>query len=208
MAKKEAPISSLQQYLPPDTYDAVLNYLHYYNVHLTIARDRKSILGDYRHRTINYNHRISVNGSLNKFSFLITLLHELAHLLAFERFGNKIFSHGKEWKNIFGQLLDQFIKQGVFPSDIKEALLQSLLNPAATSCGDEVLLKVLKRYDEVKSGLVFIESIPAGALFKTHDGKIFKKGIKLRKRFRCEEISTRKVYLFSGVYEARLVNSD
>lgn len=208
MAKKEAPISILQQYLPPDTYDAVLNYLHYYNVHLTIARDRKSILGDYRHRTINYNHRISVNGSLNKFSFLITLLHELAHLLAFERFGNKIFSHGKEWKNIFGQLLDQFIKQGVFPSDIKEALLQSLLNPAATSCGDEVLLKVLKRYDEVKSGLVFIESIPAGALFKTHDGKIFRKGMKLRKRFRCEEISTRKVYLFSGVYEARLVNSD
>lgn len=208
MAKKEAPISSLQQYLPPDTFDAVLNYLQYYNVHLTIARDRKSILGDYRHRTIDYNHRISVNGNLNKFSFMITLLHELAHLLAFERFGNRIFSHGKEWKNIFGQLLDQFIRQGVFPPDIKEALLRSLANPSATSCGDEVLLKVLKKYDEVKSGFVFIESIPAGALFKSHDGKIFRKGIKLRKRFRCEEISTRKIYLFSGVYEARLVNSD
>ena len=81
MPKKEVPVDHLQNYLPPGTADAVLNYLHQYKVHLTISRHRQSILGDYRHRTRQRNHRISVNGSLNSFSFLITLLHELAHLL-------------------------------------------------------------------------------------------------------------------------------
>src|ERR1700750_981029 len=105
MAKREAPIDTLQHYLPPNTYEPVLAYLQRYHVHLTVARERKSILGDYRHRVQDKNHRISVNGNLNPFSFLITLLHELAHLLTFEKWGNKVASHGKEWKTVFGQLL-------------------------------------------------------------------------------------------------------
>jgi SprT protein len=202
MSRKEAPISTLQQYLPPHTLEAVLHYLQQYHVHLTVARERKSILGDYRHRTQAKNHRISVNGNLNKYAFLITLLHELAHLLTFEKFGNRVASHGKEWKMVFGQLLAQFIEHNIFPADIKHALLQSLHNPAASSCADELLLKTLKKYDEKQSHLVFVEEIPEGSLFKTHDGKVFRKGEKIRKRFRCEEIKTQRIYLFSPVYEA------
>jgi SprT protein len=205
MARKEAHISTLQDYLPPDTFDAVLAYLQHYHVHLTVARERKSILGDYRHRVHDKNHRISVNGNLNKYSFLITLLHELAHLLTFEKFGNRVAAHGREWKAVFGQLLARFIEQKVFPPDINHALQQSLHNPAASSCADEVLLRILKNYDERPSHLVFVESIPDGALFKTHDGKIFRKGEKIRKRFRCEEVKTKKIYLFSPVYEAEMV---
>jgi hypothetical protein len=103
MSKKEAPINQLQHYLPPNTFEAVYEYLHTFKVHLTVARERKSILGDYRHRTHSHNHRISVNGNLNKYSFLITLLHELAHLLTFEKYGNKVQSHGREWKTLFGR---------------------------------------------------------------------------------------------------------
>jgi SprT protein len=201
MPRKEAPLNQLQTYLPAHTYDAVLQYLHHYKVHLTIAKERKTILGDYRHRTHANTHRISVNGTLNPYSFLITLLHELAHLLTFEQFGNKVQSHGKEWKYIFGQLLDQFIKQQVFPADINQALLQSLQNPAASSCADEVLLRILKGYDQKKRGSVFVENILVGQLFKTPDGKIFKKGEKVRKRFKCVEVATKRLYLFSPVYE-------
>src|SRR5829696_8729604 len=128
MAKKEAHITQLQDYLPPDTFHSVLAYLNQYKVHLTVARERKSILGDYRHRTQAQNHRISVNGSLNKYAFLITLLHELAHLLAFENFGNRITPHGREWKNVFGKLLAQFIEHNIFPEDIKTSLMKSLHN--------------------------------------------------------------------------------
>jgi Zn-dependent peptidase ImmA (M78 family) len=100
MSKEEVPMSRLQDYLPPGTYEPVLDYLRQFKVHLTVARERKSILGDYRHRTHHSNHRISVNGNLNPYAFLITLLHELAHLLTFEQFGNKVMAHGQEWKTI------------------------------------------------------------------------------------------------------------
>ncbi|MGN6165728.1 MAG: SprT-like domain-containing protein [Flavisolibacter sp.] len=201
MSRKEAPISALQHYLPHNTLEPVLAYLQFYHVHLTVARERKSILGDYRHQTYAKNHRISVNGNLNQYAFLITLLHELAHLLTFEKFGNKVASHGKEWKFIFGQLLAQFIEHNVFPVDIKNALLRSLHNPAASSCADELLLKTLRNYDEKQDNLVFVEEIPKGSLFKTHDGKIFRMGERVRKRFKCVEVKTNRLYLFSPVYE-------
>ncbi|HEX6335116.1 MAG TPA: SprT-like domain-containing protein [Flavisolibacter sp.] len=205
MSKREAPLSRLQDYLPPNTMEPVLSYLHQFHVHLTVARERVSILGDYRHRTHAQNHRISVNGDLNRYAFLITLLHELAHLLTFEKYGNRVQSHGREWKQIFGQLLAQFIERDVFPPDIRQALLQSLHDPAASSCADEKLLKTLKKYDTRPSTLVFVESIPTGVLFRTHDGKVFRKGERVRKRFRCEEVRTKRIYLFSPVYEAELV---
>ena len=207
MPKKEAHISTLQDFLPPNTYDAVLAYLQHYHVHLTVARDRKSILGDYRHRTHGKNHRISVNGNLNKFAFLITLIHELAHLLTFEEYGNRVASHGKEWKKIFGQLLAVFIEHDVFPADIRQTLKQSLHNPAASSCADEELLRTLRNYDEQQSHLVFVETLPEGSLFKTHDGKVFRIGQRIRKRFRCEEVKTKRIYLFSPVYEVEPVSS-
>jgi SprT protein len=205
MAKKEAHLSQLQDFLPPDTYEPVLQYLQQYHVHLTVARARKSILGDYRHRTRDMNHRISVNGNLNRFSFLITLLHELAHLLTFEQYGNRVSSHGREWKNIFGQLLAQFIQHNVFPDDIQKALLRSIHNPAASSCADEELLRTLRNYDRKQEHHFLVEGLPAGSVFKTHDGRIFRKGEKMRKRYRCEEVSTKKIYLFSPVYEVEKI---
>jgi len=205
MPKKEAPIDHLQRFLPPETYEAVLQYLQFYKVHLTVAAERKSILGDYRHSTHFSNHRISVNGNLNKFSFLITLLHELAHLLTFEQFGNKVPSHGREWKTTYGKLLEQFLKNKIFPADIEHELLHSLKNPAATSCAEDGLLRVLRRYDDKKSHRRLIEEIPENAIFRCDDGRVFKKGEKMRKRFKCIEVNTGRVYLFSPVYEVEAV---
>jgi len=205
MPKREAPVDHLQNYLPAGTFEPVLHYLNQYKVHLTIARERKSILGDYRHRTHHTNHRISVNGNLNVYSFLITLLHELAHLLTFEKFGNRVQSHGREWKMIYAQLLDQFLKNKKFPADIESELLQSLKNPAATSCAEDDLLRVLRRYDKNK-GLLMVEDLPQQALFRTADGRIFRKGKKLRKRYQCMEVSTGRLYLFSPVYEVEIIS--
>ncbi len=210
MPKKEVPIDHLQNYLPPATGEAVTAYLHQYKVHLTIAKERKSILGDYRHRTHHANHRISVNGNLNKFSFLITLLHELAHLLTFEQHGNKVMAHGKEWKMIFGQLLQQFLLHKIFPADIEKELLQSLKNPAASSCAEDGLLRVLRKYDnkEKENNHLLVEEISLNAMFRLKDGRVFQKGEKLRKRFKCREIATGKFYLFSPVYEVEMTNQE
>ena len=205
MPKKEAPIDHLQKFLPPDTYEAVLQYLQFYKVHLTVAAERKSILGDYRHRTHFSNHRISVNGNLNKFSFLITLLHELAHLLTFEQFGNKVLSHGREWKMIYGKLLEQFLQNKIFPADIEHELLGSLKNPAATSCAEDGLIRVLRKYDDKTSHHRLVEEIPENGIFRCDDGRVFKRGEKMRKRFKCIEVNTGRVYLFSPVYEVEAV---
>ena len=201
MPKKEVPVNHLQNYLPPGTGDAVMAYLHQYKIHLTIARERKSILGDYRHRTNLQNHRISVNGNLNHYSFLVTLLHELAHLLTFEQYGNRVQPHGREWKMIFGKLLQQFIEHKIFPADIEAELLLSLKNPAASSCAEENLLRVLRKYDAKEVAHLLVEELGIGSLFKIKDGRVFRKGEKLRKRYKCIEIKTGKVYLFSPVYE-------
>ncbi len=205
MPKKEIPIDHLQNYLPPGTGDGVTAYLLLHKVHLTIAKERKSILGDYRHRTHHANHRISVNGNLNKFSFLITLLHELAHLLTFEQHSNRVLAHGKEWKIIYGQLLKQFLQSKIFPPDIEKELLQSLKNPAASSCAEDGLLRALRKYDVKENHHQLIEEILPGALFKIKDGRVFQKGEKLRKRFKCREVKTGKMYLFSPVYEVNMV---
>jgi len=205
MSKTEHPLQALNDYLPPDTFVAVAAYLQEYKVHLTVSRERKSILGDYRNAHNNRNHRISVNGNLNTFSFLITLLHELAHLLTFEKYGNRVQSHGREWKSLFGQLLAQFIKNKVFPADIEKELLATLHNPGASSCAEEDLMRVLRRYDPKAPGQMLVEEIPAHSLFKMKDGRVFKKGEKLRKRYRCEEVGTKKVYLFSPVFEVQMV---
>ncbi len=201
MPKKEVHIAQLQDFLPPGTYEPVLSYLRHYKVHLTVARERKSVLGDYRHRTLYTNHRISVNGNLNTYAFLITLLHELAHLVTFEQFGNRVQSHGREWKGCYGQLLAQFLEHRVFPDDISAELQASLRNPAASSCAEDGLMRILRRYDKGRERYQLLEELPADALFRIEDGRTFRKGKKLRKRYQCQDISNGKLYLFSPVYE-------
>ena len=203
MSKKEAPLDYLRRWIPGDAAPLILEYLNHYNVHLTITRERKSVLGDYRHATRTSNHRISVNGNLNSYSFLITLIHELAHLVTFMEWGNAVNSHGKEWKAIYRKMLEEFIRLKVFPVDILSALKKSLHNLPASSCADENLMRVLKKYDENPSDLLLVEQIPEGSCFSLEDQRVFRKGKKLRKRYQCTELSTGKLYLFSPIYEVK-----
>lgn len=205
MAANEHPLQALAAFLPDGTFEKVADYLHKHKVHLTLTRERKSVLGDYRNAIPGKNHRITVNQNLNKYSFLITLLHELAHLLTFEQYGHRVMSHGKEWKAIYSSLLATFVQHNVFPADITHALRHSISNPAASSCAEEGLMRVLRKYDPKKENVHLLEELPANALFATTDGRVFKKGERLRKRYRCQEVKTGLVYLFSPVYEVRIV---
>ncbi len=77
----------------------------------------------------------------------------------------------------------------------------------ASSCAENGLMRVLRNYDKKLDGQMLIEEIPSHGLFKTKDGRVFKKGEKLRKRYRCQEMGTTKVYLFSPVYEVEMVKA-
>ena len=200
MPKKEAPLEYLDNYLPAGASEKLLEYLHRYKVHLTITRSRKSILGDYRHATGTDHHRISVNGSLNKYAFLITLIHEIGHLVTYQQYGNKVYSHGKEWKLAYRHVLEDFMRMKLFPPDLQQALVKSLHDLPASSCSDVNLTRVLKNYD-AKNKTILVEDIKEGVLFKTSDGRIFKRGRQIRKRIECTEERSGKMYLFSPVYE-------
>lgn len=208
MSKVEHPLQALANYLPEGAFEPVVQLIHQYKVHLTVTRARKSVLGDYRHPFMGSNHKITVNGNLNQYEFLITLLHELAHLLCFEQHRNRVEAHGKEWKNFYGSLLKAFIDLDLFPDDITKSLKKTLLNPAATANGETALLLVLRRYNPLKkAGVVVLAHLADGTLFKEIKGRTFRK-IKLRrKRIECIEIATGNIYLFSALSEVEIVNA-
>ena len=154
------------------------------------------------------NHKISVNGNLNKYEFLITLLHELGHLLCYEQYKNRVDAHGKEWKYLYGTLLAEFIQKDIFPIDIKKSLKKTVLNPAATANGETALLLVLRKYDVVKKeGMAFVAHLPEGTLFETEKGKVFKKIKKRRIRIECMEVATGHIYSFSGLSEVKIITT-
>lgn len=207
MPSSEHPLQALAAFLPDKSFDQVAELLHQYKVHLTITRKRKSVLGDYRHAAANANHRISVNGNLNKFEFLITLLHELAHLLTFEKFGHRVEPHGKEWKQEYSRLLIQFVSQSIFPPDITRVLQASIRNPAATANGETELLLTLRAYNvNIRAGFVLVDELEEGAFFETENGKIFQKLNKRRKRITCLEVKSGLTYSFSAIAEVKRYN--
>lgn len=203
MAKKEAPLEALRSFLPEGTFEKLSQYIYEHKIHLTITRERTTILGDFRNAIHGKNHRISVNGNLNKYAFLYTLIHEIAHLLTFTAYGHKVASHGTEWKQQFSALLKEFVHADIFPNDIRMAIADSMKNPSASSCAEVDLLRVFRKYDFGKKDIFFVEDLEQGELFQLNDGRIFRREEKLRKRFRCVEISNGKVYLFSPVYEIK-----
>lgn len=207
MARHEQPMQTLSSFLPDNSYTYVADYLHRHKVHLTISKARNSILGDYRNAYKEKNHRISVNGNLNKYSFLITLLHELAHLLTFEKYKHTVSAHGKEWKALYGNLLAVFVEHSIFPDDIRNELIRSLQNPGASSCTEEGLMRVLRRYDAPKEDVFLLEQLPEHAVFATKDGRQFIKGNRLRKRYRCKEVASGLHYLFSPIHEVKKVSA-
>lgn len=191
--------------MPIGSYQLIEPYLLHYKVHLTITRSRKTVLGDYRNAYADKTHRITVNGNLNKYAFLITLLHELAHLITFIRFGHKVASHGKEWKSQFSDLLAHFVQAELFPNDINIQLKKSMSSPAASSCADDALMRVLRKYDPQKEGFCLVEDLQEGERFKISNGRIFKRLHQQRKRIQAIEITTNKLYLFSPVYEVEKI---
>ena len=205
MAISEHPMQKLAEYLPDNTFHPVLSILNQFKVHLKITRQRATVLGDYRHKGMYGNHIITVNGNLNKYEFLLTLLHELAHLLTYEQHKNKVAAHGIEWKTNYSLILKDFIQLKCFPPDIEKALQKTIRNPAATTAGETELIKILRKYNaNTRPDVMHVEQLQDGQLFTTKDGRIFKRGDLRRKRYECIDVNTGLRYHISAIAEVKL----
>lgn len=187
--------------MPEEAAPIISNWINDTGCLFKISRSRSSKLGDYRAPFRGSPHRISVNYDLNPYSFLITTIHEFAHLQTWNKHQHRVKPHGTEWKNHFKQLMDPFLKLSIFPADIKQAILNYMENPAASSCTDLHLFRTLKAYDTAKSSALTVESLEDGHYFALKNGRSFQRIGKIRKRYKCMELSTRRIYLFNPIAE-------
>ncbi len=193
----------LKKYLPEQAVEPVFELIVTHNVHLKIVNERQTRHGDYR-KELDGRHQITVNANLNPYKFLITLIHEIAHLVAFEKFGRNIKPHGGEWKYTFQRLMIPFIRPEIFPNILLPLLARHFKNPSASSDTDATLSLALKQFDKANDKNYVFE-LPFGSIFRITNGKIFRKIALRTKRFECLEISSGKTYLFNPNAEVELL---
>lgn len=193
----------LKKYLPEQSVPLIAEWIIRFDFKLKIKKERSTRLGDYTMPHNGLNHTITINHNLNKFSFLITLVHEVAHLVTYNQHRNTVNPHGREWKRNFQELIQPFLNTDIFPVEIFSALRRYMQNPAASSCSDVNLLRTLKLYDD-QSDSVFLEYLPVNTLFLYNESRVFQKGERVRKRYKCREISTGQVYLFNPLTEVEV----
>jgi hypothetical protein len=206
--KRKAEVTEVfKKYLPEPFVEMVVDLFLNHPVRFKIVNGRATKLGDFRAGVNGEKHRITVNGDLNPYAFLVTTLHEFAHLHTFENYRNRVLPHGEEWKTAYRNLLLPAIHSGQLPKDIEHALVRSLSNTKASSCTDHGLSRVLKSYDRPKEGVVLLEQLPKNTTFELN-GRQFIKGALRRKRFVCQEVYSDRSYLVNALAEVRPINNE
>jgi hypothetical protein len=171
---------------------------------LFIKSPRNSKLGDFRYRKDREIQTITLNSDLNPFQFLLTFIHEVAHLRVFEKFGTHHLPHGTEWKSMFQKLMTPILSETIFPQDVLIPLRLHMKNPAASSSRDLFLMKEMSKYDKKESTAqeVFLSDVMPGITFLLA-GRKFKKGETRRTRILCEEVDSGKKYLVSTLAKVK-----
>lgn len=168
---------------------------------MVLRYNRSSKLGDFRSPYLGKPATITVNGDINPYFFLITFVHEFAHLLIWEEYKGKVRAHGKEWKNKFTEILMPFANNHIFPDEVVPILQQHLLNPKASSHADPKLYQVLRNYNHNANDIILLRELEENKPFKLESGRKFIKGKTRRSRILCRELNGSKEYLIHGYAE-------
>jgi hypothetical protein len=194
----------LAKYIPEKAAPIIAEWIYKFDFKLRIKKSRSSKYGDYRPPVKGENHLITVNYDMNRYAFLITLVHEVAHLSTYNKHKHFVKPHGEEWKLHYKMLMQQFLTPDYFPEDVILALRKHMSDPSASSCTDDKLMRVLKKYDK-RQDTVWLEDIPTGSTFSYNDERRFVKGPQARRRIKCKEVLTNEIYLFSPLTEVLVI---
>ena len=188
--------AALKKYLP-EGYEAVIaQKIVQHPIRFKITKPRKSKLGDFRPGINGAPHQITVNGNLNKYQFLITTLHEFAHLYTHINYGSNIKPHGKEWKKAFNELLEPLKSDDKLPGELRAVLQKNQCQIKASSCNDTALYRVLKKFDKKNEDETLLEDLQNNQAFILGK-RVFVRGILKRTRYLCREVGTNRQYLIN-----------
>lgn len=187
-------LDTLQPRLPLGAIPILQKWLDGYPLLLTVTKKRLTKLGDYR-KIQNGQHQISINGNLEPNLFFLVLTHEIAHLLAFERYSRRIAPHGIEWKITFGQMILESID--LYPLDLQRILLPFSRSPRANFMASPDLVKYFETPDPT-STKTYIENLQPQDQFE-FKGQTYLLKKKMKKNYLCEQLGTGRLYNFSAL---------
>ncbi|MBS1557535.1 MAG: transcription elongation protein SprT [Bacteroidetes bacterium] len=184
---------TLTHHVPPSAIDYCLSLWQESGFIFKLRKNRLSKVGDFTCGT-NRRPRITVNDNLTPHLFLMTYVHEVAHLRVHIQQGYKAEAHGAEWKQTFQRLLLPLLNPVHFPEPLLSGLKAHMQNPLASSFSDPELTRLFRALDKKKQPATLLSQVPEGSIFQLQ-GKWFTKGKLRRTRVLCREVKSSRQYL-------------
>ena len=192
--RSDKVLTILQTHVPPASVEYCLQLWKSNPFELKLTKSRQTKVGDFTSRRTKSHPRITLNNDLNPYIFLMTYVHEVAHLHVYLSLGSRVDPHGEEWKTTFTDLMIPLLWESVFPEEILHELRRHMINPKASSFADTQLTRALQKFDKNAGKFIMLSELPEGCIFHLQ-GKYFKKGKLRRTRVLCRDIKSKRDYL-------------
>lgn len=190
----------LSRYVPEGTLPILKKWFGNLKIHIKITRDRTSKLGDYR-KTAAGQFVITINHNLPSELFFFVLSHEMAHLFAFEKYGQNISAHGKEWKHTFREMLVETLH--LYAPDLQPHIAEYARAPKANFSASPKL-KAYFYPQKMEHGEFLIDQITPGEIF-IFKSERYRMQSKRRKNFLCTRVACNAAYVFRPHVKVRKV---
>ena len=201
---KKDYFAGFQRFVPINAAQYCLDLYQRHGFEFKIKESRKTKYGDYKFKPIEKKHIITINNDLNHYAFLITYLHEVAHLITYQKHRDKVNPHGKEWKNAFKIVILPILNPQVFPDLLLKTLAHYMLSPKASSCSAPTLYTLLKRYD-YSNDTYLLQTLQVGNQF-LFNGATYQYLQLKRTRVLCLQINSGKKYLISKITSVKKIS--
>lgn len=203
--KKQQFYKSVSQFFPQAALEYCYDLWIQHDFTFKVSKDRLTKLGDFRYHKISRQYQVSVNRGLNPYAFLLTYIHEVAHVHTYRQFKDRCKPHGREWQESFRQLAAPLLTPTVFPDDILQPLKSYLQNPAASTSGCMPLTIALRAYDrQTSEQQLLLAALETGTKFIFKNRTFLKIGRK-RTRALCRDLQNGQNYLIPEVAQVQAV---